>query len=103
MPVTVTATKIGTLKSVVRAQAVSAGTAGATLDTLTINHGLGKTPHTITPTVRTLITTASGNGPVIIVQSFDATKVVLQIQGGGVGSTNILMDCVVSFEHSIVQ
>lgn len=103
MPVTVTATKIGSLKSVVRAQAVSAGTAGATLDQVTINHGLGKTPHTVIPTVRTLITTASGDGPTIIVQSFDATKVVLQVSGPGVGSTNALIDCVVSFEHSIVQ
>lgn len=103
MPVTVTATKIGTLKSVVRAQAASAGTAGTTIDTITINHGLGKTPHTVTPTVRTLITTASGDGPCIVVSSFDATKVVLLVTGPGVGSTNVLLDCVVSFEHSIVQ
>lgn len=102
MPVTVTATKIGSLKSVVRAQAVSAGLPAATLDTLTINHGLGKTPHTIVPTVRSLVTSASGEGPVICVQSYDATKVVLQISGVA-ANTNATIDVVVSFEHSIVQ
>jgi hypothetical protein len=102
MAVTVTATKIGSLKSVARAQAVSAGTLG-TVDTLTVNHGLGKTPHTITPTVRTLITSPSGDAPAIIVSSFDATRVVLQVSAAGGGNTNVLVDVVVSFEHSIVQ
>lgn len=102
MAVTVTATKIGSLKSVARAQAVSAGTPG-TVDTLTVNHGLGKTPHTVVPTVRTLVTSPSGDGPVVIVSSFDATKVVLQISAAGGGNTNALVDVLVSFEHSIVQ
>lgn len=102
MASTVTATKIGTLKSVVRAQAVSAGTPG-TVDTLTVNHGLGRTPHTITPTVRTLVTSPSGDAPALIVNSFDATKVVIQVSAAGGGNSNALVDVVVSFEHSIVQ
>ncbi len=102
MAATVTATKIGSLTSVVRAQAASAGTPG-TVDTITINHGLGKTPHSVTPTVRTLVTSPSGDAPAIIVSSFDATKVVLLVSAAGGGNTNVLLDCVVVFEHSIVQ
>lgn len=96
-PVTVTATKVGSLKSIVRNQAYD----GSTTTQLTINHGLGKTPHVVIPTVRTLVTSPSGDAPALVVSSFDATKVVLIAAAGPTHS--VLVDVIISFEHSLVQ
>lgn len=102
MPATLTMTKIGTLKSAVRA--TSACSAGATsIDILTFNHGLGKTPHEILIVLRCIRAVVSTGTPNLVVDSYNATAVVARLPVVDAGLTQADFDVVCTFAHTIVQ
>lgn len=102
MAVTVSATALGKNKSVVRAQGVS--TAGATsIEVLTVNHGLGASPDTITTLLRTINAVVSTGTPALVCVSWSATAAVFHLPVVNAGAVNAQFDIVLQRTHSIVK
>lgn len=105
MPVTVAASQIlGRSSNVVKATAQVLSTAGvSSVDTLTINHGLGITPDTITIQPRSVISTASGGTPQLQIQSYDATRVVAALPALDGAAVRASFDVTIAATHTRVR
>ena len=106
MPQTLTATKLGTFKSIVRSAGVS--NAGATsLDVLTVAHNLGACPNIIEAVLRSVIVTYSGGNPGLALRSWDASQAIFDfplIDGdGGDGTSAAQFDVICEISHSLTQ
>lgn len=99
---TVTMTKLGVNIAVTRAVPLSSAT--GSVDFVTINHGLGKTPHMVNTTLRSVVAVGtSGGAPGLVVDSYDQTKIIVRLPLDSAASTSVQFDCYAIFAHSIVQ
>ena len=106
MPQTLTATKIGTFKSIVRGAGVS--NAGASsLDVLTIAHNLGACPDIIEAVLRSVIVTYSGGSPNLALRAWDASQAIfdfpLEIGDGGDGTSAAQFDVICEIAPSLTK
>lgn len=106
MPQTLTSTKIGTFKSIVRGAGVS--NAGATsLDVLTIAHNLGACPDIIESVLRSVVSTYSYGNPGLCLRSWDASQAIfdfpLQDGDGGAGTSAAQFDVICEISHSLTK
>lgn len=101
MVATVSATLLGTYKSIVRATLVC-NLAAASMDTITVAHRLGVCPDIVFAVLRSDITMISGNPVVALLRSFDASQVIFDFQSTGTAG-GALFDIVSELAHSIVR
>ncbi len=101
MSLTVTAVLLGTYRSKVTAQALSAAT--GSVDVLTVAHLLGTSPDEVRPIIRSVTTTASSGTPMVQVISYNGSQAVLALPPATGGSTNIQLDVICEFTHSSVR
>ena len=106
MPQTLTATKIGTFKSIVRGAGVS--NAGSTsLDVLTIAHNLGACPNIIEAVLRSTVVDYSGGPPNLALRSWNASQAIfdfpLAIGDAGDGTSAAQFDIICEIAHSLAQ
>jgi len=106
MPQTVTATVIGRLKSRVAAAALS-NAAVASLDVLTVVHGLPASPTMVSVQIRSVSLFPTSQGaPMVNVRSWNASQVLIDMPAG-VGATtgaacNVLVDVWCEVTHTLV-
>lgn len=104
MPQTVTASRIAPGKRWSRAAAAAMSTAGsASLDVLTVTHGLGRSPTNVTVTLRSLVAVISGGVVAPFVTSWNASQVLLTLPFKGVADVCVQVDVVSELEHSFVS
>ncbi len=104
MAVTVTASYLGnggTHVSAVRAMVATAAT--GSIETYTILHRLGVTPHRVSAPLRSIISTISGGTPVMQITSYDITKVVLEFPLDVAVLTRATFDVICENIHSFIQ
>ncbi len=106
MPQTVTATVTGRLTSRVAAAALS-NAAVASLDVLTVVHGLPASPTMVTVQVRSVSLFPTSQGaPMVNVRSWNASQVILDMPAGPGATTaaaaNVLVDVWCEVTHSLV-
>jgi len=82
MPQTLTATKIGTFKSIVRSAGVSNANGTTSLDVLTIAHNLGASPDIMRAVLRSVVTATSFGCPNLALKAWDASQAIFQFPAG---------------------
>lgn len=104
MPQTVSATQLGTLKSIARNAGVSNANATTSLDVLTVAHGLGASPDIITAVLRTVVVSASAGYPNLALRSWDASQAIFDFPAGN-GATDFAakFDIICEVTHSLVK
>ncbi len=103
MPQTVTADRIKPGKRWSRATAAAMSTAGsASIDVLTVTHGLGRSPTHVTLTLRSLVVVPSGGDVMPIATSWNASQVTVMLPFKGVTDVAVQVDVVCELEHSFV-
>ena len=104
MPQTVTATLLGTYKSVAANAAVSNANTTTSLDVLTVVHRLPTTPDIVLPVLRTVGANTSGGAPNLAFRSANASQAIFDFPAGnGAGVVNGLFDIIFEFAHSLVR
>lgn len=107
MTITVTATRRGSstqkpLQSFVRGQVVTS--AAGSIESLHVLHGLGRSPDSVIPVLRSVISTASTGTPALAAVSWDATQVTLTQQlAAGAVLTRASYDILIEKVYSVVK
>ncbi len=106
MAVTATATVIGRLKSRLIAQALS-NAAVASLDVLTVVHGLPASPTMVQTQIRSVALFPTSQGaPCVTVRSWNASQAIIDFVAGPGATTaaasNIIIDVWCEVTHTIV-
>ncbi len=101
MTATVSATLLGTYKSIVRAT-LFCNLAAVSMDTITVAHQLGVCPDIMFAVLRSDITMISGNPVVALLRSWNASQVIFDAQSTGTAG-GALFDIVSELTHSIVR
>lgn len=102
MPASVTSTVLG--RNISRAAAAPLSTAGATsIDILTVNHGLTRSPHYVELVPRSVVAQISGGVPAAVVLSWNASVVTVALPSPMGASGAVQVDVIAVFAHSIVQ
>jgi len=103
MTSTITATKIGTFKSIARAALVS-NASGASLDVLTIAHNLGASPDILRAVLRSVITATSFGCPNLALRAWDASQAIFDFPAGpGAGAYGARFDVICEIAHSLTK
>jgi len=101
MPQTVTATVLGSHKSVAQAAGVSNANTTTSLDVLTVAHGLGASPYLVYAVLRSVVTNTSGGPPNLAVRSWNASQVILDFPpGNGAGALAAQFDVICEYSWS---
>jgi hypothetical protein len=102
MAVSVSATVLGHLTSLVRSTPVS--TAGATsIEVLTVNHGLGVSPDVIMSQLRTINAVVSTGIPSLVLRSWNASIAIFEQPVVNAGAVNAQYDILCQKVHSIAE
>lgn len=106
MPLSLTLTRLGRNQSSIQAQTCSI--AGATsFDTITLVHGLGKTPDRVRATLRCIRSAASSGAPAAVFLSANASLAIMAIAINNVVGTPGAVQADFDFEceviHSVVR
>ncbi len=103
MPASVTATLLPGGKLISRAAAVALTTDIASLDAVTINHGLGRSPHFVWCVARSVVTAISGHINVANVQGWNASTATVRLPSVGAGPTIMIVDVICEYVHTFVR
>lgn len=101
MVATVSATLLGTFKSIVRAT-LACNLAAASMDTITVAHQLGACPDIMYAVLRSNVAMVSGNPVAASLRSWNASQVIFDFQSTGTAGA-ALFDIVSEITHSIVR
>lgn len=103
MPQTVTADRIKPGKRWSRATAAAMSTAGsASIDVLTVTHGLGRSPTHVTLTMRSLVAVPSGGTVTPVATSWNASQITVMLPFKAVTDVCVQVDVVAELEHTFV-
>lgn len=104
MPQTVTSTKLGTFKSIVRAAGVSNANGSTSLDVLTVAHNLGACPDIIRSVLRCVHAATSFGSPNLALRSWDASQALFDFPPGpGAGVYRAQFDVICEIAHSLTK
>lgn len=102
MTATVSATLLGTYKSIARAVLVCNEVGTTSLDTITVAHQLGVCPDVMQAVLRSVVTNTSGSAPGMALRSWDASQVIFDAaKGNGAGAVGARFDFISEIVHSI--
>lgn len=104
MTATVSATLLGTFKSIARAVLVCNEVGTTSVDTITLAHRLGVCPDIMTAILRSVIVNTSGGAPGLAVRSWNASQVIFDSPpSNGAGAMGATFDLVSELTHSIFR
>lgn len=97
---TVTMTKLGANQAIARAVPLSS--TPTSIDFVTLNHGLGRTPQKVAAHLRSLVSGASAGAPIIMIDTYDQTKIIIRLSADNGASPVVTFDVHADLVHSIV-
>mgnify|MGYP001590751931 CR=1 FL=1 len=101
MTATVTATLLGTYKSIARNILVCNEVGTTSLDTITVAHQLRVCPDVMQAILRSVITNTSGSAPAMAVRAWDASQVIFDAPAGnGAGAQGARFDFICELVHA---
>ncbi len=104
MPATVTATLLGTYKSIARATGASNANTTTSLDVITVVHLLGASPDTVNVVLRSVSVSPSSSVVMLAPRTWNASQVVLDLPAApGATAWSGLFDVICAVEHSIIK
>lgn len=104
MVATISATLLGTFKSIARALLVCNQVGTTSNDTLTVAHQLGVCPDLIYPVLRSVITATSGDAPFMALRSWNASQAIFDCgSSNGTGAMGATFDVISELTQSIAR
>lgn len=98
---TVSATLLGTFKSIARAVLICNEVGTSSNDTLTVAHQLGRCPDIIRAVLRSVITATSGDAPFLALRSWDASQAIFDCgSSNGAGAMGARFDIISEYSYS---
>lgn len=104
MTATISATLLGTYKSIARAVLVCNEVGTTSVDTITVAHQLGVCPDIMVAQLRSVIVNTSGAAPSMAIRSWNASQVIFDSpSSNGAGAMGARFDLICEYTHTIFR